>query len=307
MINLSNVKAITHNNKEVTKIEDNLGRILWQKSTPPTRITDIYYRSGSSTYKLDIINKTMEKYTTNNGVGNGNQIIGIGNDLVYWTGTTVRDVVFDDVNKTCTYTNSAHTLPAVNNAGNCSYNPGLSNKFYVCGYSNITAYEVNSDYTYSSKTFTNYVGGNCVFKWKGNYYGVTNVNDSYLYKYENDDWVLTNIPNPSSSTWDIWVYGDRLLYDHGTDHLEYDENNNTWNTHTWSGAINFDGCRVFNDNIDTYILAGARQMYIIDMTTDTISSYWTWTSSVGPAMRADYLISSKGTLQLAQNTRPKLP
>lgn len=38
-IDMTTVKQIMHNNKEVAKIEDNLGNILWQKASPVTTIT----------------------------------------------------------------------------------------------------------------------------------------------------------------------------------------------------------------------------------------------------------------------------
>ena len=34
-IDMTTVKQIMHNNKEVVKIEDGLGKILWQKKTGP--------------------------------------------------------------------------------------------------------------------------------------------------------------------------------------------------------------------------------------------------------------------------------
>lgn len=49
-VNMSNVKQIMHNNKEVIKIEDSLGHIIWQKPSPQPVITypDAYLRSYSS-------------------------------------------------------------------------------------------------------------------------------------------------------------------------------------------------------------------------------------------------------------------
>ena len=38
-IDMTTVKKIMHGNKEVAKIEDSLGNILWQKSTPTVTIT----------------------------------------------------------------------------------------------------------------------------------------------------------------------------------------------------------------------------------------------------------------------------
>ena len=38
-IDMTTVKQIMHGNKEVAKIEDSLGNILWQKSTPTVTIT----------------------------------------------------------------------------------------------------------------------------------------------------------------------------------------------------------------------------------------------------------------------------
>lgn len=47
-INMTTVKKIMHNNKEVAKIEDKLGNILWQKEQPVVLYEGYYLRSYST-------------------------------------------------------------------------------------------------------------------------------------------------------------------------------------------------------------------------------------------------------------------
>lgn len=54
-INMTTVKKIMHNNKEVAKIEDSLGNILWQKEIPVTLYEGYYLRSYSTTKDTNYI------------------------------------------------------------------------------------------------------------------------------------------------------------------------------------------------------------------------------------------------------------
>lgn len=66
-IDMTTVKQIMHNNKEVAKIEDGLGNILWQKAAPaPTY--NYYYIDNNNVIKIDFANKTKTAYTRNGGV-----------------------------------------------------------------------------------------------------------------------------------------------------------------------------------------------------------------------------------------------
>lgn len=54
-IDMTKVKKIMHNNKEVAKIEDSLGNILWQKEIPVTLYEGYYLRSYSTTKDTNYI------------------------------------------------------------------------------------------------------------------------------------------------------------------------------------------------------------------------------------------------------------
>ena len=57
-IDMTTVKQIIHNNKEVAKIEDSLGNILWQKQSPASQVTI------SFAYKYDLIATNINTTST---------------------------------------------------------------------------------------------------------------------------------------------------------------------------------------------------------------------------------------------------
>lgn len=313
-INLDNVKAIVHNNKNVKKIENSHG-IIWQKTTPPVVTENYYYINGTTCYKLDFTNKTLTPYTRS-GVtsGNGGQIIGFNNKLYLFNNNTAKvAITFDDTNHIITGTNEGTITYAVN--GNNIYKLPDWNYFIqannTSGTDPITPVKVNSDWTAGTEA-QQYPRGNCTFIYNGVLYGSvsTNTGGRDLYKWDTttNTWVTqSDIVTQAGYTYNIWVYGNRLLYDAGADHKEYNFNTKTWDIHIWTGAISFNGAGVFMADGQVYILGGtstSRNVYKV--TGNKIELYWSWTSSQGSAMRGDYIVNSKGSAQLAQTARPRL-
>ena len=66
-IDMTTVKQIMHNNKEVVKIEDGLGKVLWQKETGPewhtlwsgSAYAEVYTTSNNGYWKSSISNTNV--------------------------------------------------------------------------------------------------------------------------------------------------------------------------------------------------------------------------------------------------------
>ena len=321
-IDMTTVTAITHNNKDVVKIEDSNGNILWQKIVPPTR-NILYYISTSTSYYyvVDMENKTSTgKYTTGSVqfAYGANQILAFNNDL-YVKGASNSgngqkitfsgdDITLQDV--TALFPNSGTST-----ANNCfSIDDGY---IYFSNGNNFPSeiYKEASDGTITtmSSTWTNLVAGNNTLKYNNKYYATkagTWTSSYKLYEYSNGDWVESTLSRsglPTSvSVYNIWEWKGRLFLDASANHYEYDSTTNTWSSHTWNGGVGqFNGSRVFTDGVDCYMVGGtstSTQIWKLDDTTDTWSEYWTFSL----AIRGDYFISKKGSVQLSQNMRPKL-
>lgn len=84
-INMADVKEIMYGNKEVTKIEDGLGNVLWQKQVAVDPY--IYYLQDTTYYRLDMVNKIATQMTVN-GSGslntNGNKIFDYNGKWWIW-------------------------------------------------------------------------------------------------------------------------------------------------------------------------------------------------------------------------------
>lgn len=97
-INMADVKQIMYGNKEVTKIEDSLGNILWQKEVA----VDPYliYIGDGKYYKLDMVNKTTTALTVTGGANFfvGNKVFAYAKDawhLSWWSGSIQKELIID--------------------------------------------------------------------------------------------------------------------------------------------------------------------------------------------------------------------
>ena len=321
-IDMTTVTQIMHGAKEVIKIEDTNGGILWQKAVPVQRDILYYIQNNNSTvHVLDLENKSATSITsTGSSPVTGSSIFGYNNKL-YAKGTTASSIkeltITTSPNTMITFSTPTDTFPGSVNGNNC-YTLG-DGKLYFNSSGSGTTYVKNADGTDTTKTFTYTPSGNNVFKYNGKYYGTKSgtttpgAGNFFEYDETNQDWKqATTIPEPSISyvAWDMWVWKGRLFYDHGTSttHYEYDSTNNTWVEHTWTSPIQITGARVFTDGVDCYCVGNASSpqtstdIYKLDITTDTWTLYWTLLTAV----RGDYFINERGSAQVGQNARPRL-
>lgn len=307
-IDMSTVTQIMYNNKEVTKIEDSLGNILWQKIGPdPFNPAILYYLNQTTAYKVDIANKTITQYTVPSATTYfvGSRVAEYNGQLYMTNGTTSSAnnylVTIDDDNQTVTYTlsdvtninaNSAFKIGSNNYAGNDN---GLSTTIYP--FNNSTA-----KWTFSGN---NRIYANGVMKFNNKYF--TKRYNSYFADYDpnTDSWVNNNMPMPVSGAqaYQLWVWNGNLYYSQAANQKVYDPVNNTWSNAGWTGQTNFNGARLFTDGTNAYMLGGTSTGNVIyKLNGKAWEEYWT----IPYTWRGDYFINKHGTAQLAQNARPKI-
>ena len=313
-VNLDNVKAIVHNNKNVVKIENSHG-IVWQKTPEPTRDI-LYYINSSTIYKLDMKNKVGTQYSIASGAsgGNGGMIIGTNSKLYKFYSGQFYPITIDDTNNTFTFGSSECSVNDSNYNGNQAHcYPATRNfQLYATRANSTTIKDISTPVPPSGWTVTDLtdtIKGNCTFVYNGTMYGSTQASGVLLSKWDpTSGWVsqsvFTNLPS-NCYAYHVWVLGNRVFCDNGSNHYEYNFTNKTWDTHTWTGLSSFNGARVFTDGVDIYEVGGtgsSTSIHILDPSTDTWSQYWTFSVSI----RGDYIINSKGSAQLAQTARPRL-
>ena len=319
-IDMSTVTQIMYNNKEVTKIEDSLGNILWQKYTPqPYNPAILYYINGTSAYKVDMINKTITQYTTVGGNSNiiGSRIAEYNGKLYATAGTTSAAdnylVDIDDDNQTITYTLS----DVININGNSSFKIGNTN---YCGEGNglsTTIYPFNNSTAKWTFSGNNRIYANGVMYFNNKYF--TKRYNNYFAEYDpnTDSWANNSMAMPvtGATAYQFWVWDGILYYSSGT--TQYYLNNATgtsWNQISTMSAgytMQFNGARTFTDGTSAYMLGGTSTGGTIYKRKENLTGahvaweeYWTLPS--GYNWRGDYFINKHGTAQLAQNARPKI-
>ena len=305
-INMADVKQIMYGNKEVTRIEDSLGNILWQKIVPSS--VPLYYINGTTAYKLDMINKTRTTYTTVGAVSgiNGSRITEYNGQLYITAGALLDSpnylIDIDDDNQTITYTLSN----IINLNGNAAFKIGSNN--YAGDGTNPAAniYIANSSTVKWAFGLTNNrIYANGVLKYNNKYIS-KRYNDNFAeYDSATDSWITNNMSMPvsSSTAYQFWVWNDTLYYSYRTTQKVYDPINNTWSNAGWTGQTNFNGARLFTDGTNAYLLGGTSTDNIIYKLNGTAwEEYW----RPGFTGRGDYLINKYGAVQLVQNARPKI-
>lgn len=319
-INMADVKQIMYGNKEVIKIEDSLGNILWQKQVGPTVDPYLFYIYGTTLYKLDMVNKIATACTRSgtNNIGNGNKIFAVGSHLYGLSGNYHQTVTVNANTNTITFGSNLSIWPKNSNMdGNMVAYTTITNNsshWKQSYYYNLT------ESGYSSFTPSGvYIAGNTILKLGSNmpsgfkdvYIGYSQnqiaSDRAIMYYWSGDSW-LRKLDLPMTTnwyTWALWCTDDRLFYDYGTTHYEFDFNTHTWKSHTWTNAPQFTGARVFKWNDRYFMLGGtstSTSMYEIDLDTNTFTLYWT----LPTAMRGDCLIDSKGRVGAGQNCAPRL-
>lgn len=312
-INMADVKQIMYGNKEVTKIEDGLGNILWQKQVGPTVDPYIYYIQNTYNYRLDMVNKTATQMTANGNLDkNGNKVFGFNGKWWIWVGSTKKTIALDPDNNTITFTGITNAWPT-----NSNYDSNLISHVSTATWHLKTNYNywITGEGTGEEQTGTPWSRGNCImkcdivdgnntYKYLGTPLEESTSSGTYLTAYDPDtgNRTTTDIPTYTgvrTRCWAMWHIGNRLLYDYAGDHKEFNFTTRTWENHTWNNLPSqFHSSRIFVWNNRIFMVGGtstSTTIYELNPNTDTWSTYWT---GLPTGMRGDSMFDKDGNLAL---------
>jgi len=294
-INMADVKQIMHNNKEVVKIEDSLGNILWQK---PSSITYPYLFMSNSNYcyTKDV---NVEWTWANNSSNYSNilpvsqgQYIWVDNNKLYCSyggkhyrykngldnfnlnATAVSDNWIELSDTTDVWGNSILKV----NGTIYGFKWGGTNTVYKWNSSTETWTDDTSNWDFSNISSTHVYGDNLWTDGTDIYCQLSDRNISIL-----DQSTLTwgtpqrtNYPTVNNSYY-YWTDGTDVYYDSSSNHFIWNKSTKQWVAKTWTGMPNnrFNGNEVFYYNGDIYVrgYASPYNIYKLDKATST----WTQT------------------------------
>lgn len=275
-IDMTTVKAISYNNKDVVKIEDSLGHILWQISTPPTPTDEPIFLSRDSTqYKLE--NNTISSQTWSDLTSfRGNGVWSDGTNICYTqSSTTTTSYKLD----TTTNTWSSFTTN-ISLAGNLIYSDGNGGVYYSNGSSHYELDKTTGNWsgfnwkyvgTGTKPTFT----GNLVVKINNKFY-VYSAN--YILELDFATKTMTNLNAPSAmrgNGFNVWTDGTNYYFSSNNTQRIIDIDNMTYTNVTWNGFTNVNGARVirYDGKIICQNPSSPYNFYELDTSTNTWSSY----------------------------------
>lgn len=253
-IDMTTVKKIMHNNKEVAKIEDSHG-ILWQKPGPIT-ITYPYMFMSNNTY---LYNKDVNvEWTWTSGSPGP---VSNPQGQYYWSDGT--NLYYSDNNNQYVYTGSLDNYDSTkwvskSNWPNIYGNDiiKIGGALYALNY-NSGSYKYNQRTdTWDSVTITGATSG-----MKGDTIW-TDGTDIYWNTANNkirvlDQTTLTwgseiTVTSTNSNAYYYWTDGTDVYYSNGTTQRVWNKTSKNWSSKTWSGLNNFNGNEVFVYNGEIY-------------------------------------------------------
>ena len=302
-INMADVKQIINNanNKEVVKIEDSIGNILWQK---PSSITYPYLFMSNASY---CYTKDVDvEWTWANSSSYRASILPVGQQGQY---------VWVDNNKLYCSTNGAHFR----------YKNGLDNF-------NLTPTTTSDNWEQLADTTD--VWGNSVLKVNGTIYGFAWAGTNKVYKWnsstetwtdDTSNWNFSNISSThingdllwtdgtdiycqlsnrnisvlnqstltfgaaqdtggyttTTNSYMYWTDGTDIYYSNGSAHRVWNKTTKQWSNKTWSGLTNFGGNEVFFYNGEIYVRQAASPYAIYKLNTSTSTWTQTYTNPMG--------------------------
>lgn len=273
-INLDNVTAITHNNKNVIKIEDSLGNTIWEVGGPTPTDEPIYF---SATKKLE--NNIFSDITWTGASPKGNAIWSNGTDLFWGYNTqTLHPYKLDLATQTwaedTTMSVPYHTSP--------SFNTGYGNFMWTDGtnifYSNSTVQKIynKATKTWSDITWTGGIssfGGNGVFKI-GNKIYLSATNNTTLYEVDTTNYTTTAVGTGFPYMgWTVWTDGTNYYSTSSSTYL-LDFNTMTWTQKTWASSSKpSNGARIIKYNDKILTQTSNTNFYQLDVETSRWTTY----------------------------------
>lgn len=288
-INLDNVYAITHNNKDVVKIEDSNGKRIWE--TPR-----IFYASSQLMLAND------EFLTSAFGVEiKGNSIWSDGAYWYYSDGTTAQYILdFENYTYTTkTWTGFASPIgSSIVKIGDFIYYFGNGGN-YILG--------ANDTWTQVTFTLPTSVTGSNFFKWNNSYWAGNGSGKIYEITIDNLG-ILTFTEYWNVTTANIGVGyaywspdGINLYFSNGSTHYSVDLTNKTRTTKTWNGLTSFKGSRTFKykGNVCVVSEGASPKIWQLDISTDTWTDITSQFINVPAGIRGDYFFDNTGHISYA--------
>lgn len=289
-INLDNVKSITHNNKEVVKIEDSNGNTIWQKKYNQ-------YMYGY-TCQLDTLNKAFGNgfgYTSDYNVLEGQRVWYDGTDFILQIGAKAYKVNFSTKRFTNYNPTGAGSLPT-DNTWPLIWFDGTNVIWGGSTYDKSTnSWSGNSPWgTHAPRTTPG------VFLFKGNLYYCNGVNKLKLLDTDRhtDDTEITFSSNfnsgGASDYYGVYAWspdGNRLFWSSDGYQSILDVDTGTTTYITWTGDLNyFIGADVVRLQDKLYVIRSGHiyEMDIDNYTLTNVDSQFTGTSYMGNANGGRY-------------------
>lgn len=278
-IDMTTVKAISYNNKDVVKIEDSQGHILWQSSTPTPTDEPIFVSAPGIQQKLE--NNTFSRQTWTGLTNfNGNRIWSDGTDI-YCQSSTFTSALYTLNLTTNDWTSFTSNVNIDGNQvwsdydGNVYFSNGRSSSQYIWNKTTKTW----SAITWTLGSGTTDIQGNRVIKAKNKIFYIY---DRALCEIDTQNRTVTYCAKLSTGIdagFNMWTDGTTYYYDGGYDNMSYiiDLDNytsvqNTWYINGTTTKLNFQGCRVIKYN-NKIIAQINNNFYELDVLTKTGSPY----------------------------------
>lgn len=295
-INLDNVKAITHNNKEVIKIEDSNGNVIWKKADV------IYYSSYSSsnpiTYKIE--NDTWSSQSWNYNTIKGNQIWTDGTNI-FWnqsgTGSKVlNQTTMEWEDKSWPeFSDTWNGDKVLMIEGNIYYVSGAVRKIY----DKTTGTWSDTSAIFSGLPTT--AQGADIWYDGENYYWSAGSGKQYVFNKQTQQWV--------SKTWNgftspfayyTWTDGTNVYLTNNNKTYYLNKATSTWTQITSNGTNKYTGTRTFKYDGNIYLLENSSPYEMYKLTSSDATQV-TWTRvdftnhpTYSSSIRGDYFWSLNG-------------
>lgn len=301
-INLDNVKAITHNNKDVIKIEDSNGNIIWEKESGSDVIYYSNYNSSTTpvtalTYQ--ITNDTWFPQSWNFDLVRGNEIWTDGTDI-FWNGSGIGAKVLNQNTMEWeekswpefTTTWSGNNVFKFN--GNIYYSSGADHRIYN------KALGVWED---ASTMFpglpASFEGSNFWNDGEDDYYSQSN--NQYIFNKTTQRWTSKSWSGLSGfSAYHVWTNGTYVYCLYQSKQYRLNKSTSTWSQVPTYGTKNYNGTRTFKYGGDIYLLENASPYEMYKLNNAGASSV-SWTKvdfanhpTYGSSIRGDYMWSLNG-------------
>lgn len=298
-INLDNVKAITHNNKEVIKIEDSNGNVIWKKA--PDVIYFSNYSTSTSpataiTYKIE--NDTWSPQSWNYNMVKGNEIWTDGTHI-YWNGANIGSKVLNET--TMEWENKSWPefqgiwsgTKVFEFKGDIYYSSGADHRIY-----NKTTGAWEDASTMFPGLPVSFEGDS--FWTDGIFYYYTSGANKYC--YYGTQWTSINWSGGigNFSGYHTWTDGTNTYCTHNNTVYYHTPRSTRWTAITSNGPTNYNGTRTFKYNGDVYMIQNSSPYEMYKLTSsDTTQVTWTKVDfanhpTYASDIRADYFWSLDG-------------